>query len=69
MHASRRVSRTACDAYCRWLLHFTVSLHIGARNLPSLERAAEVMVWTAASLDRAHRTMAATRNISTLLTW
>ena len=58
MHAARHVSRTGCDAYCTWILHFAVSLHVGARNLPSLERAAEVMVGAATSVARAHKMMA-----------
>ena len=47
MHAAQHVRKDGCDALCSWVLHHAVSLHVGARFLPSLERAAEVMRSTA----------------------
>ena len=58
MHAARHVTKTGCDAHCSWLLHHAISLHVGARFLPSLERAAQVMVGSAASHARAIALMA-----------
>lgn len=49
MHSASHVRKHGCDVRCAWVLHHAVSLHVGARFLPSLERAGEVMRGVAAS--------------------
>ena len=53
MNAAKHVTKIGCDALCSWLLSHAVSLHVGARHLPSLTRAGEVMQIAAASHLRA----------------
>ena len=53
MNAARHLTKAGCDTLCTWVLHHAVSLHMGARHLPSLTRAGEVMQIAAAAHARA----------------
>ncbi|GAX82109.1 hypothetical protein CEUSTIGMA_g9537.t1 [Chlamydomonas eustigma] len=55
LNAVRYIDHEGCNNRCQWMLSHAVSLHIGARFLPSLERAVEVMHIAAVSHARALR--------------
>ncbi len=51
--ADKYLGSGQCDAHCRWLIRNAVSVHIGARAMPSIEHAAGVMRRAARSHWRA----------------